>query len=197
MSLPLTLVLTLALTLALAVTLTMTLTMILATLQAENYEEVPNDLVKLSFVPAEKIDELRASGLTVALAQTIRIAAKGGGPKGAMKRLVAENKVALPAALSTEPTAPTARTPTLALAHAFTLTLALPACTLTLAATRAPVLASPAPSILARRSTLRNSLPSSARSTHQRRPRSGSASSARTGNAKWRRMPWRAAATRW
>jgi hypothetical protein len=194
LSLPLTLVLTLALTLALAVTLTMTLTMILATLQAENYEEVPNDLVKLSFVPAEKIDELRASGLTVALAQTIRIAAKGGGPKGAMKRLVAENKVALPAALSTEPTA---RTPTLALAHAFTLTLALPACTLTLAATRAPVLASPAPSILARRSTLRNSLPSSARSTHQRRPRSGSASSARTGNAKWRRMPWRAAATRW
>jgi len=64
----------------------------IANLQAENYEEVPNDLVKLSFVPAEKIDELRASGLTVALAQTIRIAAKGGGPKGAMKRLVAENK---------------------------------------------------------------------------------------------------------
>ena len=153
MSLPLTLVLTLALTLALAVTLTMTLTMILATLQAENYEEVPNDLVKLSFVPAEKIDELRASGLTVALAQTIRIAAKGGGPKGAMKRLVAENKVALPAALSTEPTA---RTPTLALAHAFTLTLALPACTLTLAATRTfhPRQEKYAPQLLAKFGTL-------------------------------------------
>jgi Spy/CpxP family protein refolding chaperone len=64
----------------------------IANLQAENYEDVPDDLVKLSFVPADKIDELRASGLTVALAQTIRIAAAGGGPKGAMKRLVAENK---------------------------------------------------------------------------------------------------------
>ena len=64
----------------------------IANLQAENYEDVPDDLVKLSFVPADKIDELRASGLTVALAQTIRIAAAGGGPKGAMQRLVAENK---------------------------------------------------------------------------------------------------------
>ena len=53
----------------------------IANLQAENYEDVPDDLVKLSFVPADKIDELRESGLTVALAQTIRIAAKGGGPK--------------------------------------------------------------------------------------------------------------------
>ena len=34
----------------------------IANLSAENYEEVPNDLVKLSFVPADKIDELRASG---------------------------------------------------------------------------------------------------------------------------------------
>ena len=64
----------------------------IANLQAENYEDVPDDLVKLSFVPADKIDELRASGLTAALAQTIRIAAAGGGPKGAMQRLVAENK---------------------------------------------------------------------------------------------------------
>merc|ERR1719473_1852578 len=37
----------------------------IATLSGENYEEVPLDLVKLGFVPAGKLEELRKSGLTV------------------------------------------------------------------------------------------------------------------------------------
>ena len=64
----------------------------IADLNAKNYEDVPDDLVKLQFVPADKIDELRESGLTVAIANTLSLAAEGGGPKGAMKRLVAQNK---------------------------------------------------------------------------------------------------------
>jgi predicted unusual protein kinase regulating ubiquinone biosynthesis (AarF/ABC1/UbiB family) len=36
----------------------------IANLQAEAYERVPEDLVKLGFVPPDKLDDLRASGLT-------------------------------------------------------------------------------------------------------------------------------------
>ncbi|OEU13917.1 hypothetical protein FRACYDRAFT_158094, partial [Fragilariopsis cylindrus CCMP1102] len=36
----------------------------IADLKAENYEDVPMDLVKLKFVPEDKLDELRQSGLT-------------------------------------------------------------------------------------------------------------------------------------
>ena len=64
----------------------------IANLSAENFEAVPDDLVNLGFVPRDRIEELRESGLTVAIAQTLRIAAQGGGPKGAMERLVEENK---------------------------------------------------------------------------------------------------------
>ena len=38
----------------------------IANLQAEAYERVPEDLVKLGFVPPDKLDDLRASGLTYA-----------------------------------------------------------------------------------------------------------------------------------
>jgi predicted unusual protein kinase regulating ubiquinone biosynthesis (AarF/ABC1/UbiB family) len=72
----------------------------IANLSAENYEEVPNDLVKLSFVPADKIDELRASGLTFAISAMLKLAAEGGGPKGAMQRMVAQNKQKYAAALA-------------------------------------------------------------------------------------------------
>ena len=64
----------------------------IADLNAKNYEDVPDDLVKLQFVPAAKIDELRESGLTVAIANMLSLAAEGGGPKGAMERMVAQNK---------------------------------------------------------------------------------------------------------
>jgi len=64
----------------------------IADLNAKNYEDVPDDLVKLQFVPAQKIDELRESGLTVAIANMLSLAAEGGGPKGAMKRMVEQNK---------------------------------------------------------------------------------------------------------
>lgn len=64
----------------------------IANLNAENYEDVPDDLVRLQFVPENKIEELRESGLTVAISNMISLASKGGGPKGAMKRMVAENK---------------------------------------------------------------------------------------------------------
>jgi predicted unusual protein kinase regulating ubiquinone biosynthesis (AarF/ABC1/UbiB family) len=64
----------------------------IANLNAENYEEVPNDLVKLQFVPADKLTELRQSGLTVAISNMLKLAGEGGGPKGAMQRMVAQNK---------------------------------------------------------------------------------------------------------
>ena len=72
----------------------------IANLIAENYEDVPDDLVKLQFVPAGKIQELRESGLTVAISTTLKLAAEGGGPKGAMKRMVAQNKEKYAEALS-------------------------------------------------------------------------------------------------
>ena len=61
-------------------------------LNAKNYEDVPNDLVKLQFVPAHKLLELRQSGLTVGIGQMLNLAAEGGGQKGAMQRMVADNK---------------------------------------------------------------------------------------------------------
>lgn len=64
----------------------------IADLNAKNYEDVPDDLVKLQFVPEDKIEELRQSGLTVAISNMLSLAAEGGGPKGAMKRMVAQNK---------------------------------------------------------------------------------------------------------
>merc|ERR1719486_1383080 len=64
----------------------------IANMSAENYDEVPNDLVKLGFVPASKLDELRKSGLTVGLTKFLSVAAQGGGPSGTMKRIVAQNK---------------------------------------------------------------------------------------------------------
>ena len=72
----------------------------IANLNAKNYEDVPDDLVKLQFVPAAKIEELRSSGLTVAIANMLSLAAEGGGPKGAMKRMVAQNKEKYAEALS-------------------------------------------------------------------------------------------------
>ena len=53
----------------------------IANLNAENYEDVPDDLVKLQFVPEDKLEELRNSGLTVAISSMIKLAAEGGGPK--------------------------------------------------------------------------------------------------------------------
>jgi predicted unusual protein kinase regulating ubiquinone biosynthesis (AarF/ABC1/UbiB family) len=64
----------------------------IADLKSENYEDVPMDLVKLKFVPEDKLDELRQSGLTVAISKMLTLAAEGGGPKGAMERMVAQNK---------------------------------------------------------------------------------------------------------
>ena len=64
----------------------------IADLNAENYEDVPLDLVKLDFVPENKLDDLRKSGLTVAISNMLKLASQGGGPKGAMQRMVAQNK---------------------------------------------------------------------------------------------------------
>ena len=64
----------------------------IADLNAENYEDVPEDLVKLKFVPEDKIDDLRKSGMTVGIAKMLTLASEGGGPKGAMKRMVEQNK---------------------------------------------------------------------------------------------------------
>ena len=64
----------------------------IANLNSDNYEDIPQDLVKLKFVPEDKLDELRQSGLTVAIRNILKLAAEGGGPKGAMQRMVAQNK---------------------------------------------------------------------------------------------------------
>jgi len=64
----------------------------IANLNAKNYEQVPNDLVQIGFVPSDKINELRESGLTVAIASMLNLASEGGGPKGAMQRMVEQNK---------------------------------------------------------------------------------------------------------
>lgn len=61
-------------------------------MQRTTYEDIPEDLVKLQFVPAEKLVELRQSGLTVAISNMLKLAGEGGGPKGAMQRMVAQNK---------------------------------------------------------------------------------------------------------
>ncbi|CAK0797693.1 unnamed protein product [Prorocentrum cordatum] len=74
----------------------------IADLQAQNYERVPEDLVKLGFVPEDKLDELRSSGLTYGITQMLEIATTGGGPKGAMERLVAKNKAKYRAADGSE-----------------------------------------------------------------------------------------------
>ena len=68
-------------------------------LSAEAYERVPDDLVNLGFVPADKIDELRSSGLTSAISFMLRSAAQGGGPSAMQKRLVEGNKEKYGAAL--------------------------------------------------------------------------------------------------
>ena len=64
----------------------------IANLQAEKYDAVPDDLVNLGFVPADRLGELRSSGMTYGIARMLKLAAGGGGPKGSMERLVAENK---------------------------------------------------------------------------------------------------------
>jgi len=74
----------------------------IADLQSKNYERVPEDLVKLRFVPEDKIDELRSSGLTYAITQTLELASSGGGPKGAMEALVSKNKAKYRAADGSE-----------------------------------------------------------------------------------------------
>ena len=64
----------------------------IADLQGENYERVPDDLVQLGFVPADAIEELRSSGLTYGITEMLKLAGKGGGPKGAMEAMVEQNK---------------------------------------------------------------------------------------------------------
>ena len=41
---------------------------------------MPDNLVELGFVPPEKLDELRASGLTAGIGETIRLAAQAPLP---------------------------------------------------------------------------------------------------------------------
>ena len=48
------------------------------TVRGENYERVPDDLVKLGFVPPDAIEELRASGLTYGITEMLKLAGKGG-----------------------------------------------------------------------------------------------------------------------
>ena len=62
----------------------------IANLQAEKYDAVPDDLVNLGFVPADRLGA-RRPGMTYGIAgcSSWRRAA---APKGSMERLVAENK---------------------------------------------------------------------------------------------------------
>lgn len=87
-------------TLDVAPDLQLSLLEFIANLNAENYEDIPEDLVKLQFVPADKLLDLRKSGLTVAIGNMLKLAGEGGGPKGAMQRMVAQNKEKYADALS-------------------------------------------------------------------------------------------------
>jgi predicted unusual protein kinase regulating ubiquinone biosynthesis (AarF/ABC1/UbiB family) len=63
----------------------------IAHLSAEDYEKVPDDLVRLDFIPSRYgAEQLRASGVTSSIAYLLRQAAQGGGPKGIQRRVIQE-----------------------------------------------------------------------------------------------------------
>lgn len=66
----------------------------IAHLSAEAYEEVPDDLVKLNFIPSRYgAQQLRASGVTASISYILRQAAQGGGPKGIQRRIIQQARV--------------------------------------------------------------------------------------------------------
>jgi len=67
-----------------------------AHLTAEEYDEVPNDLVKLGFLKAERLDTVRASGFLEPLTLLLKQAGKGGGGKKVRERIFAEYREKFP-----------------------------------------------------------------------------------------------------
>eukprot|EP01035_Chromulina_nebulosa_P017905 gene17905-23525_t len=62
----------------------------IAHINTENYDAIPNDFINLGFSPANRIDQLKSSGLSEGLAFTFRQLNKGGGPKKIQQRVKQE-----------------------------------------------------------------------------------------------------------
>jgi hypothetical protein len=58
-----------------------------AHLTAENYDELPEDLVALDFLKADKLDFMRRSGALEPFKYVLKQAGKGGGAKGVRDRI--------------------------------------------------------------------------------------------------------------
>jgi len=67
-----------------------------AHLTAEEYEQLPTDLVKLGFLKAERVETVRASGFLEPLSLLLKQAGKGGGGKKVRERIFTEYREKFP-----------------------------------------------------------------------------------------------------
>lgn len=67
-----------------------------AHLTSEDYDELPDDLVKLGFLKAEKLDFARRSGVLEPLKYFLKQAGKGGGAQGVRDRIFEEYREKYP-----------------------------------------------------------------------------------------------------
>jgi hypothetical protein len=67
-----------------------------AHLTSENYEELPEDLVRLGFLKAEKLDFAKRSGLLDPFKYFLKEIGKGGGADGVRDRIFADYREKFP-----------------------------------------------------------------------------------------------------
>ncbi len=67
-----------------------------AHLTSEDYDKVPDDLVKLGFIKPGKLEFMRRSGVLEPLVYFLRQAGKGGGAKGTRERIFADYRERFP-----------------------------------------------------------------------------------------------------
>ena len=67
-----------------------------AHLTSEDYDRVPEDLVQLGFLKAERLDTVRASGFLEPLTYVLQQAGQGGGGKKVRERIFAEYRERYP-----------------------------------------------------------------------------------------------------
>lgn len=64
----------------------------IAHVNAEDLDEIPQDFVNLGFTPADKLEQVRNSGMTEGVSFVLRQLGKGGGPKKMGERVLEELK---------------------------------------------------------------------------------------------------------
>jgi len=64
----------------------------IAHVNAEDLDQIPQDFVNLGFTPADKVDQVRTSGMTEGVAFVLRQLGKGGGPKKMGENILGELK---------------------------------------------------------------------------------------------------------